>query len=152
MVQLAFAVIPPSHQRLDLTGMRIQNDHGHLRLRRGLPFFAPSRIAFSQLSINIFYANIHGLRGCVLQLRIQRCVDAKTLGKQLRFGKAIQQVFLHHVHKERRGASFEAGANDQQRNFFGIAGLLGSNRLIFRHGQQGAVAGLDGAFRFVLRS
>ncbi len=91
VVQLALAVIATPDQRLDFAGMRVQDDDAYLGLRRGLSFLAPARIALRKLAIDVLHSNVHGLGGGALQLRIERGIHAKTLRKQVRFGKAVEQ-------------------------------------------------------------
>ncbi len=63
-------------------------------------------------------------RGGALQLRIERGVDAETLGEQLGFREVVEQVVLHHVHEIGRVAVIQAAGNDVQRSALGVALLL----------------------------
>ena len=92
---------------------------------RGLARLSSSaRSLPSELLIHVGNADGHGFAGSALQLRIERGVDAETLGEQLGFGETVEQVILHHVHEIRRVAVLQACRDDLQRRALGFALLL----------------------------
>ena len=134
VIQLAGAVIPAADQGLDFPGLRIQHDHGHLRLRHfiGAIFLGPPL----PLRIGFLNADPHRLHRIALQIHIQRRIHAIRPVLEIAILKLGLQRVVHHVDEVRRVAGFHNFMVDAQRRRGRLGVLLVRNLAVVPHGLQ----------------
>src|SRR5439155_680098 len=76
----------------------------------------PARITAGELRVHLFHADFDGLGRGPLQHRVERRVDAVTLGVDLPFGQAVEHLILNHINKISRGTGVQRRANEEQGN------------------------------------
>src|SRR5690348_4559328 len=145
VVELAFPIVAAADRRKDVSGMRIDGKHGDLGLSR-MAFLFPLRILAGEQLIHVADSQRHRLNGGALELRIKRGVHAETLGEQLRFGEAVEEMIFDHIHEIRRVIIILAAGNQAERSEFGFLNLLRLDEAVFLHLVQDAIAGFGGAF------
>src|SRR5882757_1722388 len=98
MIQLAETIIAAAHQGEYSTGMRIECDQSYLGLRTlsyfgfyFLAHFDALRSELLDLIIHKLNARLDRLRRCLLQIRIERCVNAVRLIVEIMLAELIDQ-------------------------------------------------------------
>ena len=152
MVQLAQAVVASAHQRQHLSGMRIQRHQRDLRIgeipgRRHRAVFGLVRVLLQHHLINQFRAEIDRLRRRVLQIRIERGVDAQTLMVEAVLAQFLRQLLPHQIDEVRRLAGVHARRSQLERRGLRCLGLRLGDRPGLDHRVQHQVAPRHRPFR-----
>ena len=79
---------------------------------------------FLQLLVHFANAQPRALGGRLLQIEIERRINAIALRNQIPLGKLGEQLVTHHVHEVRRLETFHVLAGHPQRRPRGFLGLL----------------------------
>ena len=156
MVELAGAIIAPSHQRQHRAGVRIHGYQRHLRhgagrdfrLAPGVPAFADylrMRAQLLYLRVHFLHSHFQSFRRGALQSRIERGVDAISAIVDLLLVVLGEQRVFHQINKVWRFAGFFIGRRQLERDRFGALHLLGNNGAGLLHGVQHQVAPLQRA-------
>ena len=126
MVKLADSVISAAHQGQHLAGVRIEDHHRNLRLGSRLhlrfvlafPDLYSLGALFGHLIVHQLHSAFDRLRRGLLQVGIERGVDAIGLVVHLPLIQFADERFADQVHKIRRIAGFNVGRRKLQRRSF----------------------------------
>ncbi len=158
VIQLAKAVIASADESENCSGMRIEYDHRHLRLRAGENFglyFLADLLALGahlfDLLIDQLHSHLDGLRRRLLQVGIERSVDAIGLVVEIMFGELLQQRVAHHVDEIGRVAGFHVRRGELQRCGLGLLRLLARDGVGIDHGIEHQIAALESTLRMAIR-
>ena len=86
-----------------------------------------------------------------MQHRIERRVDAVTLGVELPFGQAVKHLILDHIDKISRGAGVQGRANKAQGNLLCGFGLFRREDPVVHHFSEYRISGLRGSLGLAFR-
>ena len=152
MIQLAPAVVSSTNQRQHRSGVRVERDQRHLRLRAlgdlRFHFLAHLHLLGAHLLdllIDQLDAHLDRLRRRFLQIGIERGVNPVGLIVQIVFAELVDQRVAHHVDEIRSVAGLYIRRRELQRRGFGLVGLLPSDGVGFHHRVEHQVAALQSA-------
>ena len=152
VIQLAPAVVSSPDQSQDRTGVRVERNQRHLRLRARrhlrFQFLAHLYTLGAHLGDLLIYqldAHFDGLRCRLLQVGIERGVNPVGLLIQIMFVEPVDQSVAHHIDEIRRVAGLHVRRRQLQRRSLGLLRLLASDGVVFHHRIQHQVAPLQGA-------
>ncbi len=162
MIQLALAVVTSADEGEDLAGLGIQRHQSHLRfwagphngLGLGVLAFADfdhaAPLAIDKF-VDLFQSGGDGFRGCLLQVRIKRGIDAQTVFVELFFGVAAEQGVLDQVDEVGRVTGFDVGSSQFESYSLGLVGLGLADGAGLHHGMKHEVAPGEGGFLVAVR-
>ena len=153
MIQLAPGIVASAHQGEHRARVRIQRHQGHLRLRTfqhlGLVFLAHLDALGPQLFYLLVHqldAVLHRLRRGLLQVRIQRRVNAVRAVIQLVLAVFADERVPHHVHEVRSVAGFHIRRSQLQRSRLRLVSLLTRYGVRVHHRLQHEIAAIHRSF------
>jgi len=146
MVELGRAVVAPSNEREDLAGVRIERDECHLWVGdrwRFLTFGCLMQVADE--IVDILHANLDRLGGNLLEIRIERGVNAQALVREILIANALNEPLVNEIDEVGSLACVNVGRGKAKRLGFGCVSLGAGNGAGLDHGIEDDVATLHSA-------
>ena len=149
VVELGDAVIAAADQRQYLAGMWVESYQRDLWSGDGLGVLGSRATPFHQL-IDRLHAFSDGFIGDLLQIGIERAVDAKALRGVLRLAVAADKLIVHDVDEVGSETAIDGARREAQRLLARRFGLGLGNVMRIHHGAEDDVAPRDRACALVM--